>query len=491
MPRMPPPPLALALTVLRSARGWSQKELSAATGLSRGILSEYESGKTELSRERLEGLATVLGWRPGSVDRALSALELLELGSAAPGGPLDPDEEDWRIIERAVADAKREVGGALQAELTREVREERIAHGRGQAAVLWERLKPLSPRERRLRVTGAPEHQDSFLCELLCAESERAAASDARVSQELAQLALEVAERIPGPPAWRSRVQGYAWAFIGNARRVASQLPAADAAFARFHELWEEGAAAGVGLFDEARLLDLEASLRRAQRRLPEALTLHDRALATAGQEAGYILVNKANVQEDLEDYRGALATLKQAESLIQATREPRLAFALRFNQAVHLLHLGQLREAEPLLAEARDLAVRQGYQLDLIRVVWLTTRVAADIGRKEEAMAGLEQVRREFRARELAYDYALASLELAVLWLEQGRTADVRAVSRQMMWIFESQGVHREALAALGLFREAAEREDLTLALARRLLDYLEKARRDPGLRFDLLEEP
>ena len=35
----------------------------------------------------------------------------------------------------------------------------------------------------------------------------------------------------------------------------------------------------GVGIFDEARLYDLKASLRRDQRRWTEALELHDRVI--------------------------------------------------------------------------------------------------------------------------------------------------------------------------------------------------------------------
>ena len=90
------------------------------------------------------------------------------------------------------------------------------------------------------------------------------------------------------------------------------------------------------------------------------------------------------------------------------------------------------------------------------------------------------------FTAREIAYDAALASLELAILYLEDGRTAEVRTLARQMLWIFRAQGVHREALVALKLFCEAAEREQATADLARRVADYLERARNNPHLRFE-----
>ena len=56
-----------------------------------------------------------------------------------------------------------------------------------------------------------------------------------------------------------------------------------------------------------------------------------------------------------------------------------------------------------------------------------------------------------------------------------------------RMAEVFESKGVHREALAALRLFQEAAEREEATADLARRVLGYLFRARHDQGLRFTL----
>jgi transcriptional regulator with XRE-family HTH domain len=487
MPRRPPPPHGLTLTILRLSKGWSQKDLAEGTGLSRSLISEYETGTTELTRDRLEMLAAATGWPPGSVDRVLFGLGLMQPSPDAPVSPVDLDVEERRIIDQAVAVGAREVAEAVRAQLIGERRQEKVQQARQNAEALWLRLKPLSPAERRAHVAREPEYHDPFLCERLCAESERAAASDAGRAQDLAELALFVAERVPGLPGWRSRLKGYAWAFIGNARRVGNDLPAADKAFARAKPLWKEGAPADFGLLDEALVLDLEASLRRDQRQFVEALKLHDQAFAFARPEkAGYILINKAKVLEELEDFEGALATLQQAVPLIEKQREPRMFFILRFNRAVNLLQLDRLSEAEALLGEAREVAVRLGNELDLVRVLWLDARVALGCGNQRKAIEIFEQVRQEFAAREMAYDFALVSLELAVLYREQDRTGEVKALAQQMVWIFKAQGIHREALAALELFREAAEKENLTVDMARRLVDYLTKARHDPQLRFE-----
>jgi len=82
-------------------------------------------------------------------------------------------------------------------------------------------------------------------------------------------------------------------------------------------------------------------------------------------------------------------------------------------------------------------------------------------------------------------YDVALALLEIAALLLEEGRTAEVKELTQVLTKAFESQDIHREAMAALHLFHEAAEREAATADFARRVLSFLFRARHDEGLRF------
>jgi len=50
-------------------------------------------------------------------------------------------------------------------------------------------------------------------------------------------------------------------------------------------------------------------------------------------------------------------------------------------------------------------------------------------------------------------YDTAMVSLDLAVLYLRQGRTADARRIAEEMRPIFEAQDVPPKELAALALF--------------------------------------
>jgi len=281
---------------------------------------------------------------------------------------------------------------------------------------------------------------------------------------------------------------GYASGFLANAQRVGNDLPGAEETFARAWKLWRAGAGADPrGLLAEWRLLDREASLHRDRRQFAEALARLDRALAAAPREAaGRILMNKAVALEHMGEAEWAIEALREAAPLVDGRREPRILFGLRFNLIVNLCHLGRYEEAETLLPEVQELAVALRKELDLVRVTWLRGKIAAGLGRGEEARQCFEQVRREFTAREMAYDCALVTLELAALYLEQGRTHEVRALAEEMLWIFRAQGVHREAVAAIQVFRDAAREEAATVELARRVVLFLCRAQHDPELRFE-----
>ena len=77
------------------------------------------------------------------------------------------------------------------------------------------------------------------------------------------------------------------------------------------------------------------------------------------------------------------------------------------------------------------------------------------------------------------------------MLYLAAGRTGEVKRLAEKMLWIFTAQGVHQEVLEALKLFYEAAQREKATAELAQEILDYLNKARHDLGLRFEGGRQP
>ncbi len=474
---------ALALLYLRSKRDWSQRELADRLGWAdEKQVSRYERGGRPLSRKTLETAAEVLGYPPEAVEALLFIGHWIEpegLEEPPSPEPLSPGER--RVIDRSCLTLAWSFLDDGRSKLVREATRVKVETSRRKAQELWARLKPATRQDRREAVAALPEFQNWALAELVCHESEKAAAHKVEIALELADLALYIAGRIPGEKLWRSRVEGYCWAYIANARRVANDFAGADKAFARAWELWRTGTTTNPSILAEWRLFDLEASLRRAQHRFSDALDSLNKAMSTHGNNpatAARILLKKEHVLEQMGNPQGALAVLDEATPFVETLGDTRLRFAHLFKSINNLYHLGRYREAMELLPRVRDLAVQQGNELDLLRVVWLEARVAAGDDRREQAMVSLEQVRQDFTTRGLPYDAALASLELALLYLEEGRTAEVRNLARAMGWIFKAQGIAREALAALTLFLDAAQQETATVELTRRVVTDLERTR-------------
>lgn len=464
--------------------GLTQAELARRAGKRKGQVHAWIRGKKTPRPANLRALVEGGALPSSFVAEALPHVRGIRAAAGrVPESPVgdDPAAETAAQLAGAVEQAARSAAKRLLAELHAEERQPDAPPGppspedRAEADRLWRAFEDLPQADLEILAENLPELQTWAFAERLAHESERAAPKDVERALALALLAVRVAGRISGEASWCSRVEGYVWAFLGNARRAGNDAAGAEGAFGEHERRWGPAEADPAGLLDESRVTDLKASLRRAQRRFDEALRLHDQALALCPPaQRPVILLNQSATLEQKGDHEAALAALRKAAHLVDEAAEPRLACVLRFNLAVLLCHRGRAAEAEPLAAEARDLAARLDTDLDQIRVRWLEGKVAAGLGRAEEAIERLRGVQAEFIARKMPYDTALATLELAALLAGRGETAEVQALAKLAAPLFKVQGVHREALACFLLFEEAAEREAVTAALARTLAERL-----------------
>jgi tetratricopeptide (TPR) repeat protein len=358
-----------------------------------------------------------------------------------------------------------------------------------QTEELWAVLKRLpSDRQRKLLQQDSRFWNRAF-CERLCKESAKQANRHPARASLLGDLALSLAEKIAAVQGSGKDLRAYAAAHLANAIRAQGTLPAADEVFDQASRLWSQAVLEGEAPASyEARILDLKSSLCRAHRHLSEAIELIDQALALepAVSERGRLLIKKSKILEETGDLTAAIALLREAEPLLDPKADPRLMLCLRHNLMWLLATEGRAEEAQALFPGVQILARKLNNGLDLVRLRWAQARIEAAFGRTAKAIELLMQVRGEFVTRGIAYDTALVTLELAALLAGEGRAAEVKTLARNLVPIFEAQAVHREALAALTLFRQAAERESVTVELARGMLDYLSRARNDPGLRFE-----
>jgi tetratricopeptide (TPR) repeat protein/transcriptional regulator with XRE-family HTH domain len=473
--------------------GWSQAMLARKSGLDESQISRYEAG-TDPRTSNMNRLLAAFGISFGILETLRWALrvirKLVRTGGRVELPPLGAAGEPIRSAVLESVDQCLTLGGLELALLRGAVSDTSLTapteEDHRRVDTLWDWLKGLPDRRRRLFIRVTRAFGEWLLCLRICRESEQAAADKPAEALEMAELALYTADQAEVPDAFRPRLKGTCTGFLANAQRVGSGLPVAESTFARAWKLWHEGRDEQ-GLLSEAYLLDLEASLRRAQRRLEPALSLHNRALAAARpDERGHFLLNKSVTLGEKGDFQAVAEALAQAAEAIDAERHPRLRFGVRFNQASALCRAGKATDAVPIVAEVKTLVEKLQNGADTIRTRWLEGNLAAGLGRRDEALSALEEVRNAFDKEGLAYDYALASLDLAQLYREQDRFAEIKALADEILAIFQAQNVHREALAAVILLVEAAEKEQVTTGMLRRLQDYLAKAKGDPELRFE-----
>jgi transcriptional regulator with XRE-family HTH domain len=482
---------ALTAAFARGVHGGTLEDLAREAGMDRGTLGAYERGERPPG-SRWPRLAGAAGLPLALLEehRDLAARALAARGAPGTGPPAEaeaPEGDALAAVASEIGEAVAAVVAPAAARLLNEEEGEALLHRpptaeeRARAAAAWERLEDLPPETRRWVVERAPElHTPAFL-DHLCEASVRAAARDPGEALARAELAVALVPLLGAEPL--PRLEAHARAIEGNARRVGSELRRAQAAFRRSRELWETGAGTPFPL-DPSRRLDLEASLRRDQRRFEEALALLDEALrlADSGDSVARIWQIKAYTQDQQGDLGFASESLERAAAHLTTRSEPRLAWGISYNRTALLVRLARFAEAEPLLPEVRRLAEGLGNDLDLLRVEWMEWAVAGGLGQREEALAGLERVRGEFARRGIAYDAALVSLDLAILRLERGENAEVRRLAEGMLAVFASQGVEREALAAVRLFHDAATRDAATVELARQVAEALRRAGWEPA---------
>lgn len=481
------PDLGIVLRFIREGQGWDQTRLANAANTDPNVINDYERGRKNLKRPRLEFLLERMGVPPERIDAALSCLAGNRAASRAPAEPGDPFAETRRRGEAVAFQFGRLAEEYSRGALGLLTMEGAALHARQEAELAWRRLKSRgTAAERRLMVDGVRKFRSWALVERVCAASIEKAANYPQEALELAELALYIAERVPGDAAWRARLAGLAGVHVANGQRVCNDLHAMETALRRALQLWEEGAPGDPGLLNPAIVPWIEAACRREQRRFKEARKRIEEALALdRGELRGKILLSKSAILAILGDQEGMTAALDEAALLINEKKEPQIALMLRFNLIVGLIMSGRSADAEPRLREVRKLAERLGEELGLVRVVWLEGMLAAEMGRMHEAESAFKQVRRDFYSRQLAFDYALGSLDLSLLLLKEGRSAEVRVIAEEMFWIFAAQEIQPEACAALQLFCEAAKRETASVELARRVIRFLHRSQLDPELRF------
>jgi tetratricopeptide (TPR) repeat protein len=292
-------------------------------------------------------------------------------------------------------------------------------------------------------------------------------------SERLSRLALELADRLDADYYGESRLddlRARAWSYIAETRRLRSDFAGAGEAFDRAHDHLRTGTGDAL---ERALVLDLEASLRRCERRLGEAKRLLRQAIDVflengEDQRACQSLVQLAIIHRCEGQPLRALSLLQEAQRRLDGAAEPRLLLSIRHHLVQTLASAGRLMEARGLLLKCRPLYRQYPDPWTQSHLRWLRGQIALEFSETAEAEADLLGARQGFLAQESRYEAGLVALDLARLYARQNRAAELGQTASAALETFRVLHLVTEMRAAASFVRQAEEIEGVRRELKR-----------------------
>lgn len=295
----------------------------------------------------------------------------------------------------------------------------------------------------------------------------------------LAELARAAAEALDPEEYGAVRIadlRARVWTELGNAYRVAEALYLADRALFRAIGCYDEGSK---DLRILAQIADRTASLLWHQRRFEDAFALLDRIAQFyrsrgEGNLAARALIKRGLIAENSGDPEEAVRLLLEALTLLDSRADSGLRLAGVHNLLMCATEVGLFPLVRRLLGMVRPLYGSNGNRLNLLRLRWVEGRVFAGLGSPEEAEAAFREVREGFLEAGLLFPASMVSLDLARLWLNRNRIAEIKGLAEELIESFRMLRVGREAIVSLLLLRRACEKERI---VAREIAEAVDRA--------------
>lgn len=347
---------------------------------------------------------------------------------------------------------------------------------------LMEELLSAPQAKRLLLARNLARFQTLPLAVACLGESKQLFRDDPREALHWADVALAVLSSLPGPSYEDSLIADFearAWSYRANSLRNLSRLDEASEAFETAWRRFWEGSIVPV---EWARIAALEASLRREQRRFQEGRSLLldaigiYREMGERREEARLRVAKAQLVREEGEAEQAAEILSEVVEEFSSEELGDFLRFAVLQSLTVGFAELGRAAEARAHFPEVKALAERLGERLTLIRITWLEGTICHAEGDHLGAEIRYRQARHSFIEQGLAHDAATVSLDLAVLYLETGRTSEVKALAAEMLPIFRSRQIHRDAAITGLVLIEALRQETATVERVQELVAYMRR---------------
>jgi len=291
----------------------------------------------------------------------------------------------------------------------------------------------------------------------------------------------------------RADLVARAWGELGNARRVGDDLTGAEEALVQAAG-WAQRGSGELGL--AARLMDLAASLASDQRRFSDAIEAAHTA-AKLYLDAGEIhlaaraLISKGMFTCNSDDPAKAVIWLRRGLKHLDCERAPAVEITAVETLTMCLIDLGRFDEARQVLVDNLQLYYRDSDRLIRLRRSWREGKIAFGLDELRDAEASFQATRRGFAEVDQHFDAALVGLDLALVYVRQGRTWELVELVDEMVSTFRALGIAREAIAGLLLLRKVCQQPEASDDLLRGQIQAIaallaEMHAKTPGRRAD-----
>lgn len=371
--------------------------------------------------------------------------------------------------------------------------EELFRADRHRARRLCRELVELPAGERIPLVASEDRFRSLHLVRLLAEESLWSPGRSAEESTELGEVALAVCGNLDSGSFGRAvlrDLEAAAWGALGNGRRRCGDLGGAERALRVAQGLLREGSGDPL---ERARLLLLQAVLRRDQHRLGSARALLRRAEAAHGglgepAVLGRIWIERGRVAARARDTEEAVEALRRGLGKLLAKRHQggedqlRAAFGVTVELGHRLVDAGRPGEAVRQLMRARPWAER--LEEEAAELAWevlrLEGRIAMARGDHRRAEQALLEARRGWLGRGAGDRAAQLTFDLACLYLRSD-PHKLRQLGRWTRQIFPVPGTGIDSSLGLFVLERSSEAPEVHGRLIERVAEHLERSRTLP----------
>ncbi|HEX7153728.1 MAG TPA: hypothetical protein VF618_19730 [Thermoanaerobaculia bacterium] len=342
------------------------------------------------------------------------------------------------------------------------------------------------------RLAQHPEYRTAGVVRKLIEATDHALDTMPPDAVEIANLAVDIAEGLD-PASYASdtvmKLRGAAWRekayalfYVGNYAIANEAICAAESHISNCL----------VDAYDRARVDLVRALIYRPLERPTEALKLitasarvfeffgDEAQVRTATESAAYLLTSTGDYRAAIDKFSAILAGAERAGDLATQAR-------LHMNIGGCLRELHDVTRAMERFQISAELYEEAGVPTEALRNRWNIARLLQASGQVVVAAQRLSEIHTSFLSLGMPGAAVLVGLDLAEIFIFQGKRAEVEKICQQAIAELQRSGLaySERAMTALAYLREAVAQSEVSVPMVNHVREYIRRLPQEPRRLF------